>query len=191
MALVLDGSNNTIGGLAAGGLPDDSIALADLSATGTASSSTFLRGDNSWAAAGGGKVLQVKHLMTSTTSTPTANDANHDLTNMSLAITPAHANNKILCISSTQYEANGSANAGFRIYNSTSSTAVTTSSVFQFTIGSMERQTGFIQGYDHPNSTSAQTYKVQGINWSAGSNSMIFGGNGAGITLTLIEVDLS
>ena len=54
MALVFDGSNNTIGGLAAGGLPDDSVALADLSATGTASATTFLRGDNSWAAAGGG-----------------------------------------------------------------------------------------------------------------------------------------
>lgn len=50
MALVLNGQANTIGGLAAGGLPDDSIALADLSATGTASSSTYLRGDNSWAA---------------------------------------------------------------------------------------------------------------------------------------------
>ena len=57
MALVLNGSANTIGGLAAGGLPDDSVALADLSATGTASASTFLRGDNSWAAAGGG----IKH----------------------------------------------------------------------------------------------------------------------------------
>jgi len=31
---------------------DDAIGLAELSATGTASSSTFLRGDNSWASAG-------------------------------------------------------------------------------------------------------------------------------------------
>ena len=46
------GTNGTITDLAVGGLPDDSIALADLSATGTASSSTFLRGDNTWAAAG-------------------------------------------------------------------------------------------------------------------------------------------
>jgi len=50
MALTLNGSNNTIAGLAVGGLPDDSVALADLSATGTASATTFLRGDNSWAA---------------------------------------------------------------------------------------------------------------------------------------------
>ena len=38
-------------------IQDGVIVLADLSATGTASSSTFLRGDNSWAAAGGGATL--------------------------------------------------------------------------------------------------------------------------------------
>ena len=35
-------------------LADDAVGIAELSATGTASSSTFLRGDNAWAAAGGG-----------------------------------------------------------------------------------------------------------------------------------------
>ena len=186
--LTVDGTTTLTGAVS---LPDDTVSIADLSATGTASATTFLRGDNAWAAAGGGKVLQVKHVMTATTTTPTANDTAQDLTNMSLAITPAHASNKILCIASTQYEASGSANGGFRIRNTTANQNVTTESVFQFTIGSMERQTGFIQGYDHPNSTSEQTYIVQGINWSAGSNTFIFGGNGAGITLTLIEVDLS
>jgi len=34
-------------------MADDAIGVAELSATGTASSSTFLRGDNAWAAAGG------------------------------------------------------------------------------------------------------------------------------------------
>ena len=34
-------------------MADDAIGLSELSATGTASSSTFLRGDNSWASAGG------------------------------------------------------------------------------------------------------------------------------------------
>ena len=37
---------------------DDAIGVDELSATGTASASTFLRGDNAWAEAGGGKVLQ-------------------------------------------------------------------------------------------------------------------------------------
>jgi len=35
-------------------LADDAVGVDELSATGTASSSTFLRGDNAWAAAGGG-----------------------------------------------------------------------------------------------------------------------------------------
>lgn len=63
------GSNGTITNLAVGGIPDntidngtmadDSVGIAELSATGTASSSTYLRGDNSWASiAGGGKLLQ-------------------------------------------------------------------------------------------------------------------------------------
>ena len=35
-------------------LADDAVGVAELSATGTASATTFLRGDNAWAAAGGG-----------------------------------------------------------------------------------------------------------------------------------------
>jgi hypothetical protein len=62
MPIVINGSG-TVTGISAGGLPDniitnaemadDSVGIADLSATGTASSSTYLRGDNTWAAAGG------------------------------------------------------------------------------------------------------------------------------------------
>ncbi len=58
MAIAINGSG-TITGISAGGLPDntvdngtmadDAIGVAELSATGTASSSTYLRGDNSWA----------------------------------------------------------------------------------------------------------------------------------------------
>jgi len=89
MAIVINGSG-TVTGISVGGLPDDivdagtladnsidsdayvdasidnahladdAVGVAELSATGTASSSTFLRGDNAWAAAGGGKVVQVK-----------------------------------------------------------------------------------------------------------------------------------
>jgi hypothetical protein len=43
-------------------IADDAIGVAELSATGTASSSTFLRGDNAWAAAGGGEVVDWKYV---------------------------------------------------------------------------------------------------------------------------------
>ena len=79
MAITIDGSANTIAGLAVGGLPDntidngcmadDAIGVADLSATGTASSSTYLRGDNSWAAIPAGGLTEVDLFrMTSTFS---------------------------------------------------------------------------------------------------------------------------
>ena len=47
---------------------DDAIGIAELSATGTASSSTFLRGDNAWATAGGGMTLLDTLTTTSGTS---------------------------------------------------------------------------------------------------------------------------
>lgn len=52
MPITINGSGS-LTGLSVGGLPDGSVAVADIAATGTPSSSTFLRGDGSWQAAGG------------------------------------------------------------------------------------------------------------------------------------------
>ena len=57
-------------------LADDAVGVAELSATGTASSSTFLRGDNAWAAAGGGA-------WTFISSTTVSDDASVTLTGLS------------------------------------------------------------------------------------------------------------
>ena len=79
MAITIDGSANTVAGLAAGGLPDDSINIADLSATGTASSSTFLRGDNAWSAIGAvGKLLKWDYAVCEGAKTTTANGSPGD-----------------------------------------------------------------------------------------------------------------
>ena len=66
MAITINGTANTVAGVAAGGIndnvvdngtmADDAIGIAELSATGTASSSTYLRGDNSWAAIASDKI---------------------------------------------------------------------------------------------------------------------------------------
>ena len=55
-------------------MADDAIGVAELSATGTASSSTFLRGDNAWASAGGDNTPSFKATCSGTTTV--ANDSN-------------------------------------------------------------------------------------------------------------------
>lgn len=51
MAVVINGSG-TIAGITPGGFPDGTITMPELDATGTPSSTTFLRGDGTWAQAG-------------------------------------------------------------------------------------------------------------------------------------------
>ena len=68
MAITINGTANTVAGVAAGGIndnvvdngtmADDAIGIAELSATGTASATTFLRGDNAWAATSGHGILE-------------------------------------------------------------------------------------------------------------------------------------
>jgi len=51
---------------------DDAIGVAELSATGTASSSTFLRGDNAWAAPAGGGLTLLQTVNTTSGTTVTS-----------------------------------------------------------------------------------------------------------------------
>ena len=54
-------------------LADDAVGIAELSATGTASNTVFLRGDNTWASAGGGDTIV--HTFSNTTTTAYAGTA--------------------------------------------------------------------------------------------------------------------
>ena len=74
----------------------DAVDIAMLSATGTASSSTFLRGDNAWEAAGGGKVLQVVTATYATQETTTS--TSYVDTGLTASITPAATANKVLVL---------------------------------------------------------------------------------------------
>jgi len=74
------------------------IALADLSATGTKDATTFLRGDNTFAEAGGGKVLQVATVNWGgdvNTSSGSYVQADSDF---EVSLTPSSASNKILIL---------------------------------------------------------------------------------------------
>lgn len=111
MAIAINGSG-TITGVSAGGLPDntidngsmadDAIGVAELSATGTASSSTFLRGDNAWGTPSGGKILQVVANNVTGTSETTLDYYDGDMTDfkniaaLNTTITTTAANSNIL-----------------------------------------------------------------------------------------------
>ena len=78
----------------------DAVDIAMLSATGTASSSTFLRGDNAWATPPGGKILQYKYVdwaynQTNATTTAEWIESSSGV-ELYLAITPASASNIIV-----------------------------------------------------------------------------------------------
>ena len=82
---------------------DNTVSIAKLTASGTASSSNFLRGDNSWAVPSGGKVGQV--VQTSKTDTYSesigANTmSTTNMTGMSVAITPSATSSKVLILAS-------------------------------------------------------------------------------------------
>ena len=74
----INGANIANNAIALANMKDDAVGIAELSATGTASSSTFLRGDNTWAAAGGtdtmGSGFTVSATTDTTASTITEND---------------------------------------------------------------------------------------------------------------------
>ena len=82
------------------GVPsDNTVSLAKLTATGTKSSSTFLRGDNTFAEAGGGKVLQV---VAGTHATEvSSSDSSYVTTNIDASITPSATSSKVLIIANT------------------------------------------------------------------------------------------
>src|SRR6056300_825702 len=75
-------------------LNDASVSLAKLTATGTKDATTFLRGDNTFAEAGGGLVLQVVSARTGTQVT--SNTTTYIDTGLTASITPSSTSSKIL-----------------------------------------------------------------------------------------------
>jgi len=81
-----------------GDIANSTIALAKLSATGTPSAATFLRGDNAWGEAGAaaGQVIQVVTATDNTNRSTTSSTYVTGSNTLSVTITPSSASNKIL-----------------------------------------------------------------------------------------------
>ena len=98
-------------------LPNDTVDIATLSATGTASSSTFLRGDNSWAAAGGGKINQIVMYTDSTNRDLSTANAWTQIPSMEVAITTTDNNSKVMVMHhGNHFQDTADLTAGMTIY---------------------------------------------------------------------------
>ena len=184
MPIAIDGSG-TITGITSGGLPDniitnaeladDAVAIADLAATGTPSATTFLRGDNSWAEAGGGKILQVLQSTLTDVSTTSTKETWLDIAGTDQAgsgsifcvkITPTAATSKILFSTSLHYSTTNNNTVAIGLYRDSTlilqgdaSTNKMRATSMMYETDDINMQLKHLQYLDSPNSTSELTYK--------------------------------
>mgnify|MGYP003152978093 CR=1 FL=1 len=167
--------------LTAGNISSGTVPTARLG-SGTASASTFLRGDQTYAAAGGGKINQVITVVQPDTVSTNATSWT-DMTGMTATITPSATSSKILWSfnistlgSITQYghiqivygdDSALTTNAIGTAYGSR--TVCTTGGIYQ--PAGDQSTSKSMQGLDAPNTTSATTYKLQ---WFLSSGYMYF-----------------
>ena len=145
----------------------DAVDIAMLSATGTADATTFLRGDNAWASAGGGKVLQVVQVI-KTDGFSTGSSTHTDITGISASITPSSSSNKILVnVSVGTADFSAAAYFGFQLVRDSTdlgqgTVAGQTASTFGGTGNNSRGRGSLAYTYlDSPSSTSSLTYKLQ------------------------------
>ena len=153
-------------------MADDAVGIAELSATGTASATTFLRGDNAWVApTDNGKVLQVVST-TKTDTFTTTGTAFVDITGFSVAITPSATTSKVLIFVSMSCGAVKDTYAAFKVLRgattvaegdtNATATEVTFGTVFVDLASENYRMMSLNYNFlDSPSTTSATTYKVQ------------------------------
>ena len=167
----------------------NSVALTDLSATGTKDSTTFLRGDNTFATAGAsaGQVIQVVSATDSTQRTTSSTSFVSGSTTLSVAITPSSTANKILVLAGASVygtdadshftvfrgatDLGAASNKGFLLVNSTSGAR-----------GSLG-----INYLDSPNTTSSTTYEVRFRSAVSGTTYLNEGSTKGSITLLEIK----
>ena len=93
---VLDVGTPTDGSVNTGKLAASAVTIAKIAGSGTRDNTTFLRGDGTFAEAGGGKVLQIVHATLGTTSSHVVTANNFVDTPMTASITPSATSSKIL-----------------------------------------------------------------------------------------------
>jgi len=137
--------------------------------SGTASSSTFLRGDQTYAEAGGGKVLQVVSTAKTDIYSSTSPSTFVNITGFTVAITPAATSSKILITVSVGYATTTANNSYFRLVRGTTAIAIGDARGSRKRTWFQLERTSQSYGYyvcsltflDSPSSTSEETYALQ------------------------------
>jgi hypothetical protein len=170
---------------------DSTIGLAKLTATGTPSSSTFLRGDNSWAsAATAGQVIQVVTATDSTQRSTTSTSFVTASNTLSISITPSSASNKIFVISSGSINTpSGSYAAFITLFRDSTNLGNATEGMGRLFDAANSNCTPFaLSILDSPSSTSALTYQVYIAAQASSPSSVQLNQNGAKGSITAFEI---
>ena len=171
---VLNGSALT--NLDADDLATGTVPVARLG-DGNESNSTFLRGDNTWAAAGGGKVVQNVFVhqgqrITGTTTVPdddTAPQNDEGVEMMTLAITPKATNNRLLINAQAMWSHSATGMMAMSLFQDSIAAALTTAVHRHSATNTLYSTTLFWEMA--AGTTSATTFKIRmGSNASGNMN---------------------
>ena len=172
-------------------LADDAVGVAELSATGTASSSTFLRGDNAWAAAGGGKILQVVGGTVLTAQSGLTSTSFADSGIAAATLTPSATSSKILVQSIINIGISGTMELDLQLYKDVGGggySAVSNSGITQNRITTTNSSESMLF-LDSPSTTSAVSFKVY---YKVSANTVYinytYSGDSVGSSIILMEV---
>ena len=159
--------------------------------TGSASSSTFLRGDQTYATPVAGKILQVQTGVSSAAATTTSNSFTQKAT-PTVSITPSSSSNKIYL--SGHIYADPNTDYLMVTFGRVISGGATTTNISGETYGmgmmNLNRESSISFSYlDSPSTTSAISYYFYFKN-DNGSTSVALGHNSVGASLTAMEVSV-